>query len=187
MTENNAAMPESAAARLIRRMLGAARLDVDTYEEVEADHSATRQAFLVVVLVALAGGVGTIANHGAAGIFYHTLSSVALWWVWAGITSLIGTKLLPTPETVSDHGELLRTIGFSSAPGLLMLLCLVEPIAGYVFGATRLWMLVAMVVAVRQALDYTSTLRAIAVCAIGFPVYLLGLLATILLLGPWPL
>jgi hypothetical protein len=183
----NAALPENVAAQLARRMLGAARLDVNVYEEVEADRSATRQAFVVVLLTALAGGVGTIANHGAEGIFYHALSSVLLWWVWAGITSLIGTRLLPTAETVADHGELLRTIGFSSSPGLLMLLCLVDPIAGYVFGATLLWMLVAMVVAVRQALDYTSTLRALAVCAIGFPVYLLGLLATTLLLGPWPL
>jgi len=185
--EGDAPLPENTAAQMARRMLGAARLDVDTYEEVEADASATGQAFLVVVLVALAGGAGTIANHGIAGIFYHTLSSVVLWWVWAGITNLIGTKLLPTAQTISDQGELLRTIGFSSAPGVLMLLCLVEPISGYVFGATLLWMLVAMVVAVRQALDYTSTLRAVAVCAIGFPVYLLGLLASILLLGPWPI
>ena len=62
-----------------------------------------------------------------------------------------------------------------------------DPIDGYVFAATLLWMLVAMVVAVRQALDYTSTLRAVAVCAIGFPVYGVGLLVTILLLGPWPI
>lgn len=180
-------MSESTAAQVARRMLGAARLDADTYEEVEADRSATGQAFAVVLLSALAGGVGTIANHGADGILYHALASVVLWWIWAGITNLIGTKLLPTPETVSDHGELLRTIGFSSAPGLLMLLCIIEPISGFVFATTLLWMLVAMVIAVRQALDYTSTLRAVAVCAIGFPVYMLGLLWTTLMLGPWPM
>jgi hypothetical protein len=180
-------MPEATAAQLTRRMLGAARLDVDTYEEVEADRTATGQAFLVVVLAALAGGIGTIANHGAEGVLYHALASVVLWWVWAGTTNLIGTRLLPTADTVSDQGELLRTIGFSSSPGLLMLLCLIEPIAGFVFAASLLWQLVAMVVAVRQALDYTSTLRAVAVCAIGFPIYLLGMLATLLLLGPWPI
>ena len=95
--------------------------------------------------------------------------------------------LLPTPDTEADHGELLRTIGFSSAPGLAMLFCLVDAIDGWVFGICLAWMLVAMVVAVRQALDYTSTLRAVAVCAIGFPVYGLGLLVTLLLLGPWPI
>lgn len=180
-------MNTSVAATIARRMWGAALLDAETYEEVEADRAATGQAFAVVVLAALAGGVGTIANHGADGILWHALLSVALWWVWAFVTYLIGTRLLPTAETVADHGELLRTIGFSSAPGVLMLLCLVEPIDFLVFAGTLLWMLCAMVIAVRQALDYTSTLRAVAVCAIGFPVYLVGQLLTILLLGPWPI
>lgn len=168
-------------------MLGAALLDAEVYEEVEADRSATRQAFTVVVLSALAAGLGTIANHGVEGIALYAVASVVLWWVWAGVTCFIGTRWLPTPETESDHGELLRTIGFSSAPGLAMLFCLVEAIDGIVFAVCLAWMLVAMVVAVRQALDYSSTLRAIAVCAIGFPVYLVGLLVTILMLGPWPI
>ena len=179
-----AASPRTSYAR---RMLGAALLEVDVYEEVEADRNATRQAFGVVVLAALAAGLGNISNHGPGGIVLYALASVVLWWVWAGVTYWIGTRLLPTDATESDHGELLRTIGFSSAPGLVMLLCLIEPIAGVVFGLSLAWMLVAMVVAVRQALDYTSTLRAIAVCAIGFPVYLIGLLVTILMLGPWPI
>ncbi len=99
----------------------------------------------------------------------------------------IGTRLLPGPETVADHGELLRTIGFSSAPGTLRILALVDPISGIVFLVCTLWMLVAMVVAVRQALDYSSTARAIAVCAIGFPIYALTLALTLLLIGPWPI
>lgn len=178
---------EAGVRSLGRRMLGAALLDAATYEEVEADRSATGQALLVVVLSAVAGGIGTIANHGVEGILWHTVNSVILWWTWALVTYFVGTRLLPTPETVADHGELLRTIGFSSAPGLLLLVCLVEPIDALVFGIAALWMLVAMVVAVRQALDYTSTLRAVAVCAIGFPVYALGFVVSMLLLGPWPL
>jgi hypothetical protein len=154
-------------------MLGAALLDADTYEEVEADASATGQALAVVALVGVAGGVGTIANHGVDGILWHTLNSVILWWLWAFVTYFVGTRLLPTSDTVADHGELLRTIGFSCAPGLLLLLCLIEPIGGLVFAAALLWMWVAMVVA--------------AVCAIGFPVYAFGQLVSILLLGPWPI
>ena len=45
---------------MLGRMLGAARLNVDIFEEVESDRGATIQALLVVILVAIAGGVGTI-------------------------------------------------------------------------------------------------------------------------------
>ena len=173
--------------RLAPRMWGAALLHADTYEEVEADRSATPQAVLVVLLASFASGLGNIANHGAVGILWYVGASVALWWTWAFVTYFVGTRFLPGEETEADHGELLRTIGFSSAPGVLNLLCLVEPVAGAVFAVTLVWMLAAMVVAVRQALDYASTARALAVCAIGFPVYGLGVLAAILLLGPWPL
>ena len=81
----------------------------------------------------------------------------------------------------------MRTIGFASAPGILRAFGLITPIAGAVFVICTLWMFLAMVVAVRQALDYRSTLRAMAVCAIGFPVYALGLMISILLLGAWPI
>lgn len=168
-------------------MLGAALLDADTYEEVEADRGATGQAALVVLLSALAAGIGSIENGGLAGIGWQALASLVGWWVWAYITYFLGTRLLPGPETEADHGELLRTIGFSSAPGLLRVLGLVPAIAAPVFLFCTLWMLVAMVVAVRQALDYARTGRAIAVCALGFPVYALILVVSLLLLGPWPL
>ena len=173
-------------ARFLRRMVRAALLEADLYEEVEADRSATAQAFAVVALYSAAAGIGSIANGGVDGIFLTAAANLFGWWVWAYVTYLIGTRLLPGPQTVADHGELLRTIGFSSAPGLLMILALVAPIAGFVFAVCFLWMLVAMVVAVRQALDYEGTGRAIAVCAIGFPVYVLLQAVTLLILGPWP-
>jgi len=172
---------------IARRMLGAARLDPKIYEEVEADRAATGQAFVVVLLASAAAGLGAFEYRIFSGILWHTIHGVVLWYVWAYITYWIGTRLLPGPETSADHGELLRTIGFSSAPGLLRALGLITPIAGAVFVVCTLWMFAAMVVAVRQALDYSSTLRALAVCAIGFPVYALGLAVSILLLGPWPI
>jgi hypothetical protein len=172
---------------MLQRMLGAARLDAETYEEVEADRGATGQAFAVVLLASIAAGVGAFESRAAAGILWHAIHGILLWYVWAHITCLIGTRLLPTAETAADHGELLRTIGFSSAPGLLRGLGVITPIAGPVFAIGTLWMLIAMVVAVRQALDYQSTWRALAVCAIGFPVYALGLAVSIFWLGPWPI
>jgi hypothetical protein len=168
------------------RLVRAAMLHVDTYEEVEADTSATPQAFLVVLLSALGLGVGAIENHGAIGVLWSTVHAVVLWYIWAFVTYFIGTRFLPTDETVADHGELLRTIGFSSAPGILRVFMLVPAISGPVFFLCTGWMLVSMVVGVRQALDYAGTGRAIAVCAIGFPVYAFGLLTSVLLLGPWP-
>jgi hypothetical protein len=168
-------------------MLRASQLDAEVFEEVEADRGATLQAAGVVVLASAAAGIGTFGNHGAAGIFWYTVAALAGWYVWALVACEIGTRLLPGPHTVSDHGELLRTIGFSSAPGILRIFAVIPAIAGLVFVVSTLWMLVAMVVAVRQALDYESTWRAIGVCALGFPVYALTLVLTLLLMGPWPI
>jgi hypothetical protein len=120
-------------------------------------------------------------------IGWYTAAALMGWWVWAWVTYLIGTRILPDAETQADSGELLRTIGFSSAPGTLRILALFSPIAGAVFLLSTTWMLVAMVIAVRQALDYRTTGRAIAVCALGFPIYALILAVSLLLLGPWPL
>jgi hypothetical protein len=168
------------------RLLRASLLQAAIYEEVEADTTANRQAFCVVVLSGAALGVGGIANSGPEGIFWQALVAVIGWLVWAYATFFIGTKLLPTSETEADPGQLLRTIGFSGAPGILRIAMVVPVLAFPMFVVGTLWELVAMIVAVRQALDYTSTLRAIAVCAIGFPLYAMSLLASVLFLGPWP-
>lgn len=187
MSEGSTLDPPREATGFLRRVLRASLLDANVYEEVEADRGATWQAALVVVLAAVAAGVGAIANHGAAGILWYTGFAVIGWYVWALVACEIGTRLLPGPDTVADHGELLRTIGFSSAPGMLRILALAPAVAAPVFVVSTLWMLVAMVVAVRQALDYDSTWRAVAVCALGFPIYAIVLAVTLLLLGPWPI
>jgi hypothetical protein len=179
-----------AVAGFARRMLRAALLEAQAYEEVEADLHATKQAVLVVVLASVAAGIGSLDNNGWTGIPIITGVALVGWWLWAAITLFVGTKLLPRPDTVSDMGELLRTIGFASAPGLLFCLAIFDPIDWLVFPLVGLWMLVSMVVAVRQALDYEGpggTLRAIAVCAIGFPAYWLLITLAMLALGPWPL
>jgi hypothetical protein len=176
-------------AGIAKRMLQAALLEAQAYEEVEADRGATWQAVAVVVLASLAAGIGSLDNNGWTGIAVITLAALVGWLVWAWITLLVGTRLLPGPDTVADLGELLRTIGFASAPGVLLVLAVVDPIGWLVFPGCGLWMLAAMVIAVRQALDYEGargTLRALAVCAIGFPAYALLVTAALLVLGPWP-
>ena len=150
------------------RMLRAAKLDVNLYEEVEADTGSMRQAMGVVVLSSIAAGIGSIATGGLGGIFMATIAALIGWYIWAYLTYYIGTKLLPEPQTKADYGELLRTIGFSSSPGLIRVLGIIPGLGGVVFLAAGIWMLMAMVIAVRQALDYESTLRAVGVCVIGW-------------------
>lgn len=150
------------------RIIRAAKLDINLYEEVEADKGAMGQAMGLVVLSAVAAGIGSIGKAGAAGIIIGTLTALISWYIWAYITYFIGTRIFPEPQTKADHGELLRTIGFSSAPGLLRVLGIIPFFYGIIFFLTGIWMLIAMVIAVRQALDYKSTPRAIGVCIVGW-------------------
>lgn len=155
------------------RIIRAAKLDVNLYEEVEADKGALSQAMWVVVLSSIAAGIGTVAQGGVVGILVGTITALIGWYIWAYLTYFIGTKFLPEPQTRADHGELLRTIGFSSSPGLIRVLGIIPGLAGIVFLVAAIWMLAAMVIAVRQALDYKSTLRAVGVCMIGWIVQLI--------------
>ncbi len=150
------------------RIIRAAKLDPLLYEEVEADEGAMWQAMGIVVLSSVAAGVGSIASGRIAVVLLGTISALAGWYIWAYLTYFIGTKLLPEPQTKSNPGELLRTIGFSSSPGLIRIFGVIPGLTGLIFWVAAIWMLVAMVIAVRQALDYQSTLRAVSVCAIGW-------------------
>ena len=152
----------------IDRIVRAAKLDINLYEEVEADKGAMGQAIGVVVLSSIAAGIGSIGTIGVKGILIGAITALIAWYVWAYMTYFIGAKLLPEPQTKADHGELLRTIGFSSSPGLIRVLSIIPGISGIIFVIASIWMLIAMVIAVRQALDYQSTLRAVGVCMIGW-------------------
>src|SRR5436190_10697805 len=152
------------------RMTGAALLKPAVYEEVEADRAATMQAIGVVALSSLAAGVGALglANAHVTTLVSITLLAFAMWVVWAFLTLQIGARIFPAPRTQADLGQLLRTIGFATAPGILRVAGVIPGTTTVVFAVTAVWMLMAMVVAVRQALDYTSTARAFGVCAFGF-------------------
>src|SRR5262249_24603693 len=141
-------------ASLGERMIGAARLDAGTYEEGEADTTATGQAALVGVLSSICIALGAPLQAGGGGAVAVPFLRAVAWLVWALITLLVGPRLLPGPATQADMGQLLRTLGFASAPGIAGLFALVPGIRGVVDLVVSLWMLAAMVVAVRQALDY---------------------------------
>ncbi len=154
-------------SQFINRMIRASKLDVTLYEEVEADKSATLQAAIVVVLSSLAAGVGAL-SLGASNFLMAPLLSLVSWYIWAYLIYFIGAKLFPEANTKADHGQLLRTIGFSSAPGLIRVFGFTPNLFTLTVFIGGIWMLIAMVIAVRQALDYQSTWRAIGVVIIGF-------------------
>ena len=167
---------------MLQRMVGAAMLRTNTYEEVEADQSATRQAMSVVLLVALATGIGSLGTGGIPGLVGGVIFGLVGWAIWAWMTYLIGTTILRTPETDANWGQMARTLGYAQSPGVLKVFAVIPAIGPAVFAVVSIWQLVAMVVAIRQALDYTSTLRAIGVAIIGFIAYVvvLGILFAIL-------
>ena len=149
-------------------MIRAAKLDVNLYEEVEADKGAMGQAMVVVVFSSVAAGIGSVGTAGIKGLVLGTIAALVGWFIWAFLTYFIGTRLLPEPQTKADYGELLRTIGFSSSPGVLRVLGIIPLLGSILSFICSIWMLVAMVIAVRQALDYKSTWRAVGVCLIGW-------------------
>ena len=176
---------EKMNSQYVNRIIRACKLDVSLYEEVEADKSATYQAAGVVILSSLAAGVGAI-SLGASNFLMAPLLSLVSWYVWAYIIYFIGAKLFPEPTTKADHGELLRTIGFSSAPGLIRVFGFTPELMSITFIGAAIWMLVAMIIAVRQALDYQSTWRAIGVVVIGFLTQAIFLVMILRLFGPSP-
>jgi len=170
----------------VMRLIGALAIDPVLYEEVEADRSATWQAMLVVILSSLSAGVGAFGwgNGSLRGVLFISGLALLSWVTWAVITFEIGTRLMPERQTRADVGQLLRTIGFSAAPGMLRIFGIVPGATLPAFIITAVWMLVAMVVAVRQALDYESTARAVAVCGLGWALSIGLAVAAELFFGP---
>ena len=160
---------ESAVEKNIyQRMIRATKLEDAVYEEVENDRSATGQAVGVIVISSLAAGIGAVTHGGLGGIIAALIGALIGWAVWIALIYAIGVKLLPEPNTRSDPAELLRTTGFAASPGVLRIAGIIPGLGPLLVLAASIWMLVAMVVAVRQALDYESTGRAVGVCLLGW-------------------
>ena len=166
----------------INRIYRAIKIDPELYEEVEHDKSATIQAALVVVLSSLAAGVGAI-HLGASNFLLGPLMSLVSWCFWAFLIYIVGTKLFPDQETKSDYGELLRTIGFSSAPGLIRIFGFTPELMAVTFIGANFWMLACMVVGVRQALDYKSLWKAFGVVLLCWFIQALLLFFLIIILS----
>jgi hypothetical protein len=162
-------MADIARNGLLQRVIGAAALDAAIYEEVEADTGSLGQAMLIVVLASLSWGVGAVGLGGTlAGAPVFAVVALMSWAAWALVTFEVGSRVMPAPETRVTLGQLLRTIGFAATPGLISALGFMPGLTIPVFIVSSLWMLAAMIVAVRQALDFRSTARAVGVCVVGW-------------------
>ena len=151
----------------LNRVFRAIKIDIDLYEEVEKDKSATFQAGTVVVLSSLAAGVGAL-QMGMSNFLLAPVLSLLSWYVWAYVIYFVGVKLFGGAKTKSNHGELLRTIGFSSAPGLIRIFGVTPDLMTVTFIGSALWMLACMVVAVKSALDYDSMWKALGVVIVAW-------------------
>lgn len=160
-------------ASFVQRMVGAAKLDPAAYEEVEHDAGATGQAALVVVMAAVAGGIGA-SGHGNDAVLGAVLMALMKWVAWCIITYAIGTGVFRGTAT---PGELLRTVGFAQTPGILLVLGGFPLLGGLIRFAVEIWTLVAVVVAIRQALD-VSTGKAVLTALIGLAV-VIGIFVTL--------
>jgi len=155
---------------LTSRLLGSVWLNADSYEEVEADTHANVQAVAVVVLSSVAAALGT-KTTSLGNMASLVVVALASWVVWVLLTLLIGTQLLPGKATRADFGQLMRTTGFAAAPGIFRVLGIVPVIGWALFLAATVWMLFSFVIAVRQALDYSNTRSALAVCLLGWLIH----------------
>src|SRR5918993_1633980 len=131
-----------------QRAIGAAKLNVPIFEEIEADRAATGQALIIVVLSNLAAGIGLTERLYDAPVLHRVMLALILWVFWAISTYIVGVYLMPETETQTDVGELLRTIGFAASPGILRIFGTLPAVGEMIYGISTAWMVVAMVIAI---------------------------------------
>jgi hypothetical protein len=172
---------------LTDRMIRAARLDVALYNEVEADLSATNQALTVVVISAVAAGIGAALGLlirgqpglAVAGLVGAIVTQLIGWLVWSYIMFFVGTRMFHGTAT---YGELLRTLGFAYSPGVLLILSFIPVLGGIIAFVVAIWRIVAGFIGVREALDL-DTGNTIAVVVVGIIAYIIVLIILGLILG----
>jgi len=177
---------ETKMTPMVSRMVQAAKLEASVYEEAARETTLTAQALWVVVLSSVAAGLGIVAQVGSSGILVGTVAAMLSWYVWAVLIYFIGTRLLPEQKSRPGMGSMLRAIGFASVPGIFRVLGLIPGVGRIVFPLAGIWMLAAMVIAARAALNYSSIFRAIGVCLLSWVVQVMIFLLLLSLLGGVP-
>ncbi len=149
--------------RILNGMIRAARLDKEFYEEVERDTSYGQDALVVVVLAALAAGIGSFVGSLFLGrnvlaaigsLIFGVIVAVLAYFVWVFVAQYVGTRFF---KGQGDFGEVQRAFGFAYAPQVLNVFSFI-PCVGWVLPlVTWLWSLATGFVAIRQSLDQDDT------------------------------
>ena len=160
----------------LNRIFRVVKIDPDVFNEIQKDKNATISAAIVVVLSSSAAGIGAI-SLGASNFMLAPFFSLISWFVWAYIVYFVGVKLFPDTKTKTTQASLLRAIGFSSAPGIIRIFGFNEDLMTVTFVGSAFWMLVCMVVAVKETLNYKSLWKAFGVVIISWFVQAFVLLA----------
>lgn len=155
-------------AGFIDKMVRAAKLDPTLYAEVEKDPEGLKDAMGVVVVSSVAAGIGNVGFGGPVGLVFGAVAALVGWFIWSVLSHLIGTQVLAEPQTRATLTDVMKVTGFAAAPGVIRVFAFIPLLGGLINLVASLWMLAAFVVAVRTALDYSSTGRAVGVCIIGW-------------------
>ena len=154
------------------RIVGALKLDPNTFEDIERDPTAIGQSVGVIALAAISQGIGNVWYGGLTGILFSFCFALIAYGFWALVVWLVGTKLMPDPATKADFPETFRVIAFAAAPGVFGVITIIPLLGWLLMLLIWIWSLAAMVIAVKQVLDYTDTFKAVIVVIIGFVAYL---------------
>jgi uncharacterized membrane protein len=164
---------------MFKRIGGVFKLDPYTFEEIEADPTATTQAALVVFIVALIAALGSfigalIFEEASFSSSLSTLLSVLVGWVvWSAVTWFVGVNLFNGTASVS---EMMRVIGFAYAPQALAII----PCIGWPIGI--IWSLIAGFIAIRQGLDLDNG-KTFLTIVVGVIAYVIVMIVFSIILG----
>lgn len=166
---------------LMERVIGVLKLDVNTFEEIEADQTATTEAAIVVAVVAVLSALG--ASFGSDNFIMTFVLGVVWafvgWFIWAGVTFWVGTTIFAGK---SDMGEMLRVLGYAQAPRVLGVLSFIYCVGWLISLVAGIWALAAAFIAVRQGLDIDNT-KALLTVVIGWVIVMIGTFLISLVVG----
>ena len=151
-------------------MLRASQLDATLFEEVEADRAATAQALVVVAIVSLAIGFGSIdvgADFSVDALIGGTVLGLIGWVVWAGITYALATSILRGSRNEADFLAVVRSLAFAQSVGVFRFFGFVGLVGDLTIVVVFLWQFLAVVESARELFDYESNMRVFGVVLIG--------------------
>lgn len=159
-----------ASIPFLTKLIRAAKLDSSLYEAIEHDPTALNHAAVAIILINVCSAIGEViydirlqetaiaADPLLIGMIVGAAVFMALakWFILTGIIYLIGVRVF---KGTAGFREILRTIAFAYTPVALQILLPLFMMYEWIFlvlVGTNVWMIAALVIAVRQSLDLTT-------------------------------